>query len=348
MTKDRSSARGQHHVPMMLQDAFSVPGKGKKRQIHVFDKHNDRTFRTSPENILQERDFNTFESGEITYCLEDGMGKIEDQAAPALRKVIANRTLSCLDQKERAAILVFTALQKIRGVSLRAGMLDIDAMIRKKLRSNGDDPDIVPQLHGGDEPQQVKLSALKMVGDHLPEFVNSYLNKIMILMEACSGEAFLLGDTPVVLANQNDTFPYGNLGLEVKGIEIYLPISPELAIAFWCPSIIGFMETALKRCEQSIQNSNAAALLGVGPDAEKVREILPQLVIRAAKIKDDLEAIRNQTPLKNSPENMEYINALQVTYAEQYVLSSTGDFGLVKRMIAKNSAYRRGHRAQFA
>ncbi|MBP8235703.1 MAG: hypothetical protein KAY22_25745, partial [Rhizorhabdus sp.] len=60
----------------MLQDAFAASGRGKKRQVHVFDKHEDRIFRTSPENILQERDFNTFQDGATTYCLEDGMGKI--------------------------------------------------------------------------------------------------------------------------------------------------------------------------------------------------------------------------------------------------------------------------------
>jgi hypothetical protein len=348
MTRDRSTARGQHHVLVMLQDAFAAPGNGKKRQIHVFDKHEDRTFRTSPENILQERDFNTFENGEVTYCLEDGMGKIEDQAAPALRKVIANRTLACLDDKERAAILVFTALQRIRGVHTRAGMLDIETQIRERLRSNGDDPDLVPQLRGSNEPEQIKLSALTLVGKNLPEFSRSYTNKVMVLMEACPGETFLLGDTPVVLANQNDTFPYGNLGLEVKGIEIYLPISPDLTIAFWCPSIISLIETALRRCEEAIKNTNAVALLGVGPDAQKLRELHPQLKVRAAKLREDLGGIKSQGTLKNAPENMEYMNSLQVAYAERYVLSSTGDFALAKRMIAENSGYRRGHRWQLA
>ncbi|KQZ28339.1 hypothetical protein ASD89_01945 [Caulobacter sp. Root656] len=97
MTKTRSDARGQHYVPQMLQDAFTRPGKGKKPQLFVFDKHEDRVFKTSPENILHQRDFNTFESEEASYCLETGMGKVEDAAAPVLRHLLTLSVLQELD-----------------------------------------------------------------------------------------------------------------------------------------------------------------------------------------------------------------------------------------------------------
>lgn len=348
MPNNRSTARGQHHVPIMLQDAFATSGNGKKRQVHVLDKHDGRTFRTSPENILQERDFNTFQDGETTYCLEEGMGKIEHAAAPAIRKLIANRTLGCLKESERAAILVFTALQRIRGVHTRAGMLDVAQKIRGRLRENGDNPDAVPQLRGSDDPEAIKLSALMLIGEGMPDFLRSYSNKVMVLMEAIPGETFLLGDTPVVLANQRDTFPHGNLGLEVKGIEIYMPISPELTIAFWCPSIVEMIENALRMCEDSIRKTSAVALLGIGPDADKVRELQPQLKAKAEMLQRDLSAIGDGRPLVNARENMEYVNSLQVSFAERYVLSSTGDFALPRRMIAENSGYRQGHRWQLA
>jgi hypothetical protein len=164
MPKVRSDARGQHHVPCMLQDAFAVPGKGRKPQVHVFDKHDGRTFRTSPENILHERDFNTFEYGGATYCLEGGMGKIEDQTAPILRRIITSRSLADLTAEERAKVLVFTALQRVRGVSIRASMVDMVEQMRERIRAEGHDPDLVPQLRGHDDPEQVKLSALMLVG----------------------------------------------------------------------------------------------------------------------------------------------------------------------------------------
>nr|QWP89203.1 hypothetical protein IHCLGBEB_00006 [Escherichia coli] len=46
-----------------------------------------------------------------------------------------------------------------------------------------------------------------------------------------------IGDNPVVLKNSNDFGPYGNLGLAVRGIQIYLPLSSTLMLAMYCPSI---------------------------------------------------------------------------------------------------------------
>lgn len=209
----RSDARGQHHVPLMLQEAFATPGKGKKYQVHVFDKHSGRTFRTSPENVLHQRDFNTFEQDGVTLCLEDGLGDIEDKAAPVLRRVIAERSLVGLDVEERAVLSVFAALQRVRGVSTRASMLDIDRQIRDRLRRDGHDPDGIPQLDGGDDPEQVKLSALVLVSRQLDAFAQAFATKVMLLVAAAPGETFLLGDTPVTLANHRDAGLNGNLGL---------------------------------------------------------------------------------------------------------------------------------------
>jgi hypothetical protein len=312
----------------------------------VFDKQSDRTFRTSPENILQARDFNTFEDGGVVHCLEDGMGSVEDRAAPALRKVTAERSLAGLSTEERAAIMVFTALQKVRGVNTRAAMVDMVEQIRERLRANGDDPDLVPQLQGGDDPEQVKLSSLMLVGRNLAEFARSYANKVMLLFEAAPGATFLLGDTPVVLANQNDTRPYGNLGLEVTGIEIYLPIAPDLTLAFWCPSLVASMEDALRQCEASRQKLVAVALLGIGHAAGEARRMQAELNERAVKIRADLATIERQEPLKSSQDDMDYLNSLQVGQAERHVISSTGDFSLVQRMISDNEKHRRGLRSE--
>lgn len=238
----RSDARGQHHVPQMLQEAFARPGKGKKSQVHVFDKQSGRAFQTSPENLLKARDFNTFEQDGTTLCLEDGIGEIEDKAAPVLRRVIAARSLAGLGVAERAILATFAALQRLRGVSMRADMLDVDRQIRDRLRRDGHDPDVIPQLDGGDDPLQVKLTALRLISGQLDAFAQAFAAKIMLLVAAAPGETFLLGDTPVTLANHNEADLQGNLGLEVEGIEIYLPIAPDLTLAFWCPSLVGVLD----------------------------------------------------------------------------------------------------------
>lgn len=67
---------------------------------------------------------------------------------------------------------------------------------------------------------------------------------------------------------------------------------------------------------------------------------------RAEKIREDLDAISAGRPLSSNHDNMDYLNSLQIAQAERHILSSTGDFSLVRRMIAENPTYRRGQRAQ--
>lgn len=346
MPKIRSEARHQHHVPCMLQRPWAVRGKGSKDLVQVLDKHEDRTFRTAVENVLGERDFNTFKDDGVVICLEDDMGKIETEAALVIRKLITKRQLSVLSEAERSVIVVFTALQKIRGVSMRAQMLDVDAQIRALLRANGDDPDMVPQLQGSDDPEQVKLTALMLIRKNLGDFSHALENKILILMEPPEGETFLLGDTPVVWANSNDTAPYGNLGLECPGIELYLPLAPDLALSFWCPTLVEFLRAALRQSESSLRNTAAVGLLGVGPEADRLREMRRDLTARVRRIGDDLSAIHGGTPMSYSSENMDYVNSLQVAQAERHIISADGDFSLVRRMISENSRFRHGARSK--
>jgi hypothetical protein len=348
ITVMRSPARGQHHVPLMLQEAFTTPGAGKKAQVHVFDKREGRTFRTSPENILQARDFNTFEQEGVTYCLEGGMGDVEALAAPVLRQVITERSLAGLSYEQRAALMVFAALQRVRGVSTRASMINLDEQIRARLTAEGQDPDIIPQLRGGGDPEQGKLSALMLVGRNLGEFARSFADKTMLLIAAAPEQTFLLGDTPVTLANQTDTGPYGNLGLQVKGIEIYLPIAPDLTLGFWCPSLFAMLEEGERRTEESLRKTAAVGVLGVGAAAEELRRMRSDLQARKARLTADLAALRAQTPISSDADNMEYYNSLQVIHAERYLLSSTGDFSLPRRMLADNPKFRGGARLELA
>lgn len=45
-----------------------------------------------------------------------------------------------------------------------------------------------------------------------------------------------ISDNPVTLQNMIDHGPYGNIGLAVRGIEIYFPLSKTLALGMFCPS----------------------------------------------------------------------------------------------------------------
>lgn len=348
MSAGPTKTRSQHYVPCMLQDAFATPGKGKFPQVHVYDKLEDRTFRTTPANVLHERDFNRYDDGKYIACMEEGLSKIEDQAAPVLRRIRDSRSLAGLTLEDRVKVMAFVALQQVRGPSIRINMVHIAEQMRERIRSMGHDPEEIPQLRGGDDPELIKLTAMKLASENLPEFTESFADKAMLLVGAAPGTTFLLGDNPVVKANQNDTWPRGNLGLKSEGIEIYLPIAPDLAVAFWCPSLVEFLERGLKQSEESFQKTAAPALLGVGAEADKLRAMRADLKERIDHIRADLDAIREQRPIASLPENMDYYNSLQVVNAERRVISATGDFVLARNMVAEDETLRRGARMELA
>jgi len=353
MTKQkraRSDARGQHYVPQFLLESFATPGKkkGKFGQLHAFDKTDGHTFRPTTDGIFAQRDFNTHEADGKVLCLEEGMGSVEDLAAPVLKKIIATASVTGVSVRERAALHVFVALQKIRGVSLRAQMGDSIQSLKAKLREGGDDPEMIPQLQGDDGPEGLKLSALNITRRYLAEFAHTFENKTLVLLEAPAEGTFLIGDCPVVWANNNDTGPYGNLGLEVVGIEIYMPIAPRLALGFWCPSLIAILAEALDHVEATAAKLAPVALLGVGPAALAARRDLDEARTRAERIRGDLAQIAAGLPLMNSAENMEYVNALQSAQAERFLVSHDGDFSFARRMIADDSRFRRGARFEIA
>nr|WP_292224053.1 DUF4238 domain-containing protein [Brevundimonas sp.] len=333
-------------MPCMLQSAFATAGRGKFPQVYVFDKKEERIFRTAPANILHERDFNRYNDGKYIICMEDGLGKIEDQAAPVFKRIAEDRSLVGLTLEDRVKVMAFVALQQVRGPSTRINMIDVAEKMRERVRSMGHDPEEVPQLRGMDDPEMVKFIAMNLASKNLPEFTKIISTKMMLLIGAAPGTTFLLGDHPVVKANTNQNGVLGSLGLTSEGIEIYLPIAPDLLLAFWCPTLVHFLEVGLKQSEESYHNTALIALLGVGSEADLLRKERANLGASIEALRADLDAIRNQKPLISNAKSMEYYNSLQVIYAERRVISATGDFALASNMIAGNNNLRSGPRLE--
>lgn len=342
----RSAVRNQHHVPRCLMGPFATPGAGKKPQVRVFDKQGDRFFTAPTENVFAQRDFNTFigEDGAV-LCLEDGMAEIESQAAPVLKKVLTDRALTNLNDEERQVLCVFVALQKMRGVALRAQMDDMADVLRKRIKLMGSDPDMIPQLKQVDK-EAVKLTALELVRENLVDFSMMFVEKTMLLHSAPEGEVFYLGDTPVVWDNQTDTGPYGNLGLSVIGIEIYLPIAPNMVLAFWCPTILQSFKDKLQGLVSDEQRLAALALMGRGELSRMAAQQRPRVLALQERLAADVARIEQGQPIQLQPTHLMRLNALQVAQSERYVLSCRAEFSLAKEMITKDPGLRGGHRAK--
>jgi hypothetical protein len=154
-------------------------------------------------------------------------------------------------------------------------------------------------------------SVLSAARDYAPHFAD----KLWFLGITGTDNAFLIGDNPIALQNTTDMGPYGNIGLAVPGIEIYIPLSPNHTLAMY-------------------SKSHYPAIRGIAA-LDAPSGVGTQL----------LAGIEAGTPVTYAPPSVLNANALQVTYAERFVFSPTDDFSTTRALVAANQRFRTGPRS---
>jgi hypothetical protein len=321
-----TEAKVQHYVPKFLLRNF---GLGKKDHVWVYDKQTGRSFQTNAKNVASENRFYDFEfDGEI-YSLESGLSGIESNTKPVIETILHEDSVSVLDARGRATLASFLAVQFIRTKAFRMQWAELPRILRRKVESMGST--VAPGSQAEaliQEPteNQIKINTIRMILDAPKTYGPHFLDKVWFLAKTTNSHPFIIGDNPVSLQNHIDMGPYGNLGLAVRGIEIYLPLSSTRALAMWCPSLATQIVEA----------------------AETIRR-LPKSVL-AAHIRDPDgilamdTAIRAGSTLMYEPQHVMNFNSLQVGRSERYLFSAKNDFSLADRMIGDHPHLRGGQR----
>lgn len=319
-------AKIQHYVPKFLLRNF---GLGKKDQVWVYDKQTARSFPTNAKNVASENAFYDFEIGGETYSLESSLSKIESQAKPVVERILDDDSVSSLGTQERATLASFLAVQFIRTKAFRMQWADLPRILRNKVESMGSN--VAPgsqaeALIQDPSENQIKIDTARMLLDAPSNFGPRFLDKVWFVAKTTSSNPFILGDNPVGLQNHIDMTPYGNLGLAVRGIEIYLPLSSTRALAMWCPSLAQqFREAA-----ETIDRLPPAIVSG------RLRNPERMLGLDAA--------LSTGSSLFYEPPHVMNFNSLQVARSERYLFSSKNDFSLAQRMIDDHPHIKSGQR----
>lgn len=313
----KSVAKVQHYVPQFLLRNF---GSGKNDKLSVFDKQTDRQFSTNARNVAAESRFYDVEFEDYFLTLEPSLSRVEAIAKPIVESILRTDSISHLTPEQRANLCAFLAIQLTRTRAFREQLRSIPLLLGEHLKKfGGENADLSAVERYICEPSRDELTLLagKIVQEAPEKFGVHFATKTWLLLAADSRSHFWVGDNPVTMHNSIDMRPYGNLGLAVTGIEIYMPLSPRRALAFWCPTH-----------EEKLRAAKNAA--GTRAGAVTVSEILT--------------AIDNGTPLSYRPENVTHFNSLQIMNAERYVFSAGDDFDLIKRMLSEQPHLRRGPR----
>jgi hypothetical protein len=294
-------------VPQFLLRNFA---SGNKRQLSVFDKHTGATFCTVPNKLAAERDFYDFKTHHgTTDSIDPAMDVIDGAAASPINGIVESRSLAGLDEGDRVTISIFAATQMLRTKAKLEMWADMNAQMATALRKLGTEPNAVKGFKemSADESRAVIWSGLPQL---MKEIAPHIFSKSWMLYQTTESEPFYLGDNPLVMHNTlNQERLRGTLGVGVKGIEIYLPISTTVVLCFLCESI----ERGIRGCAM-----NADYLR----PSESTIEML--------------HAFDTGTPLRLMHDNVVFQNSLQVANASRYVYCCNDDFDLAREMVTSN------------
>jgi hypothetical protein len=314
-------AKLQHYVPRFLLTNFST---GKRSHIWAYDKHRSVRFRANVKNLAAEKGFYDHENGEGRISFESVLSSLESKAAKIIARLVRAKHLGELKADDRSLLSAFFAVQFVRTKEYRNRYDALIESLVQRLRESGMSEEEIRRDCEG--PGELKLSQLKSIVN-AEKFVPFFFGKTWVLHETKRSAPFYISDNPITLHNQKQFGPYGNLGLAVPGIEIYIPLCPTLGLGMICP-------TYGEECRKGYDNFRMMDQMQPG---------LADALLKDAKgARAFSEAVVNGTPSRLMPENLMMLNSLQVIYSSRFVFSETDDFSLVEKMIKDNEKYRRG------
>lgn len=158
-----------------------------------------------------------------------------------------------------------------------------------------------------------------------------------MLIEAPQGRCFYLSDNPVTIHNSQPSEGFfGNMGLACEGIEIYMPLTSDLQLCAWCPSLLGNMRIREAESKRQLATAMLSPSMTRVSNPILLAEQLKQLREHRTTIETILKRASEGTPLSANGDNMDFQNALQVGQAREHLICQRADFDLAKRFMAEN------------
>lgn len=330
--KSKGGAQNQHYVPkLMLRNFLS---NEDKEQVSVFDKKTGNVFTPNIAGIMAERRFHDFQvSEEYIASFEQTAGRVEDALLPTYRRILDERRLNHTAE-EQAHLAMLVAFQFLRTRRQRDRFVEADEVIGAKLEQMGGK---LEDLEGY-EPlteDRIKHQHIGFIVEAIKEFTDLISSKHMMLMSSPQGRDFYISDNPVVLHNDQDFGPYGNLGLGVRGIQIYLPLSHDLLLACFCPSILN---GAVEQLEKNLNEVRAALLplvMAGSITAEQMRAQIALIEQKGGGIRAWWQRYMDGVPNESKDTNMDFYNSLQMSQSRKFIISKNEDFALAERFLAE-------------
>jgi len=235
----------QHIVPQFLLEKFSPDGL----KVWSFDKTaiSERWPNTKLRSIIStptERRIYDKDEGLPEESLEYFLRDIENVASPIIDKLIETKDLNQLSSNDKLMIAWFVSSQMSRTKGAIGQIENIKA-----------------QLNEFTEPHDFVMADFDTKSFWLNQIEKSDENVKYLLNKSWSlticDDEYYISDNPVVRSNTTNIQPHrGTLGLESRGIEIYLPLSSSVMLCLYCAETIPFENILAKASPENIEYFN--------------------------------------------------------------------------------------------
>ena len=272
----------------------------------------DSVTKPPPKHAAARPNFNQLLVAGSPKSFEAVFQKIETAAAPVFAKILNSRSLENINENDRLTISRFVAAQSFRTEAYRKGLSASSAKY--------DVGQVIDLL----------LSDLQTIA----EFVAA---RRWALLVTTDYNPFYLGDNPVVLQSTEHPGSAGQLGLDMAGVEAFMPISPMCALYMPCPAtgreIVEGYWNALRVVTAKLGGIELSDfdITSTIPISRRVLESAGPMYV---------SLVRGQA-LPADPENVENLNYLQCAWASSAVYSNMSDFSFALRVFKENPEYRK-------
>jgi hypothetical protein len=336
----------QHYVPkVLLRPHAHNPGCARdSEQVWCFDKLSGRVFSPNIKGIVSSNGFYDVTLGDGPVSLEPFLTRVEDRAAPAIQRIVSERSLTGVTEQDRKHLAIFCAVQFVRTQATRDEFQSAMDGFRAALVARGIDASQLSEMRPLSADQR-KLMELKTVLDAPDDYASDFLGKHWYLMTAIESDPFYIGDNPVVRQSESRTPEEAGLGLRCPGISISLPLSPTLCLGMIDPRAIEELKSTYRKARRVYdrQAKRVAKLKrkgrfrgdGLGEtmtcDFDHLYQVGIRDLVNGGSVVCDAEAIKR-------------LNFLQTAFASRWVISSRHDFSLASEIVAADERFRRSPR----
>jgi hypothetical protein len=287
---------------------------------------------------MGERDFTNVRIRDDVMSFEGKFTHIENLAAPIVAQIIGMRSLTALDAMEQATLHMFVVAQFLRSKRRRIDQ----AAIGREIKRRWPEAEINPAKDEMIDEEFEKFSSLEFAFSHLRDFTAILVPKhSYLLVKDCPGELYI-SDNPMVMHNNRDYGPYGNIGLAVPHIEIYYPLSQEIVLAYMCPLTAKETEEAHREAEKEIDSLVSRMFMSPQGLSAANRLQIEQSRAEVQRAKDYWALIKNERLAPINSETLLFLNSLQMLSSFRYLACRSDDFGFAIKALSERPHWKEG------